>query len=254
MKKRNSIVLSVVGIVVLVIAFYQTPIMDGARGIAWSAWVHGVARVFGIGGIDSNPGVISSMQELRLENIRLRAELKNYGHIREQLGSPSFDNMRAIPAEVISRPIDTQHASFVINKGVDDGATAGAPVIVQGSVLVGFIRELSGKTSVVETLLHPAVNITVETIKTDDETPIARGSLRSRYRTMMYMTTVPRDAPLDVGNDVVSASKGAEIPYGMIIGTVADVRDPENEAYQEAKLKVPYDLDSVDSVMIMVVE
>ncbi|MEK7500363.1 MAG: rod shape-determining protein MreC, partial [Patescibacteria group bacterium] len=157
-----------------------------------------------------------------------------------------------IPAAIVSRPLDTLSSQYIINKGISDGVTEGAPVVIMGSVLIGFTKELSTHSSVVETLYSRSTSVTVETVAKDDESPSMRGLLQSKFQTSLEMNTIPRDAKIAVGQQVVTSNKESNIPFGMVIGSIASLIKPENAAYQIAEIDVPYLIDSLDAVVVLV--
>lgn len=251
MKKRNVIALGILTTILLGLGFFATPLMRHARNITWDAWVVFNARFFGVNGIEISDSALDTLAKKTMENIRLRAELGDYRRLKMQLGAPAFDSLRRVPAQVVARPIDTLTSSYVINKGIADGVSSEAPVLVQGSVLIGFTKELSQHSATVQTLFHPSTSVTVETIPKGEE-KVARGLLKSHYQTSLSMETIQRDSPIAVGQKIVTTNKNIQLPYGMIIGTVASLSSPENEAYQTAVLDVPYDSDAIDAVTVLV--
>ncbi len=251
MKKRNVIALSLLAGILLVLGFLTTPLMRHARNTVWDSWVMITARIFGIDGISISDSALDTLAKITMENIRLKAELSDYQRLKTQLGSSTFDSLQTIPAQVVARPIDTLTSSYIINKGIAEGISNGAPVLVQGSVLIGFIQNLSEHSATVQTLFYPSTSITVETIPKNEE-KAARGILKSRYQTSLFMETIPRDALVYVGQHIVTTSKGNYLPYGMLIGSVVSLSNPENEAYQSAVLEVPYDSNAIDAVTVLV--
>ncbi len=250
MKKRSIIALTIFGVILLALGFFATPLVRHARARAWDSWVVITAYLFGIDGISISDSALDTLEKTSMENIRLRAELTDYTRLKAQLGSPVFDSLSTIPAQVISRPIDTLTSSYVINKGIADGVLTGAPVLVNGSVLIGFTKELSKHSAVVQTLFHPSTLVTAETVPKEDGLA-ARGLLKSHYQTSLSLGTVPRDAPIAIGQDIVTTNKGQGMPYGMIIGKVVSLQSQENEAYQSAVIDVPYNSDAIDAVIIL---
>lgn len=250
MKKRNVIALSLLALVLLSLGFFATPLMQHVRQRAWDAWVLTTARIFGIRDAFISDRELSTLVATEMENIRLKAELGDYRRIKSQLGAPAFDSLRSIPAQVIARPIDTLTSSYIINKGIADGISIDAPVLIHGSVLIGFTKELSQHSAVVYTLFHPSTSLTVETVPTSDE-KVARGLLKTQYQTSLSMETIPRDVPIHLGQDIVTTSKGEQLPYGMVVGKVQSLLNPEHEAYQSAMIDVPYDSDAIDAVIVL---
>ncbi len=252
MKKRNVAALTILGTILLGFGFLATPLMRHVRAQAWDAWVYANAKVFRIDNISVSDSDLTAITKLTNDTLRLNAELREYRRLKDQLGMPAFDDRKKIPVAIISRPSDATSSRYVINKGVADGIVQGAPVVIQGSVLIGFTKELSQHASVVETLFSPNTSVTVETIAPDDSTPSARGLLESKFQTSLYMHTVPRDVPLSEGQQVITSNKDAAIPFGMIIGNIATIHNSENEAYQSAVIDVPYDLNSLDAAVVLV--
>jgi rod shape-determining protein MreC len=251
MKKHSIIALLVLGLVVLGFGFFATPLMKNVRASAWNVLVITTARVFGIQKIDISDSDIDTIQKLTKDNARLTAELSDYRRLQEQLGTPAFDSMKKIPAAIISRPIDALNSQYIINKGIADGVPEGAPVVVMGSVVIGFTKGLSSHSSTVETLFSRDTSVTVETVSKDEGSPSARGLLQSKFQTSLEMNTIPRDASVAVGQSVVTSHKETTIPYGMIVGTIASLEKPENAAYQSAVVDVPYTIDALDAVVVL---
>src|SRR3989344_697316 len=252
MKKRTVGALLALGTIILVLGFFATPLMQHARGYTWDIFVGITARVLGIERISISDAEIDIIKKLSHDNIRLTSELEDYRKLKNQLGTPAFDSMKKIPAAIISRPLDTLTSEYIINKGIADGVPEGAPVVVMGSVLVGFTRGLSAHASTVETLFAKNTSVTVETVSKDEESRSARGLLESRFQTSLEMNTIPRDITLTTGQSVVTSNKEPAVPYGMVIGTISSFEKQENEAYQHAVIEVPYRIDALDAVVVLV--
>lgn len=225
--------------------------MQHVRFFVWDRVVLGVGTAFGIKDVRPPDGVLLQAATLRAQNTRLSAELRDYRTLRLQLGTPSVDSLQAIGAGVLARPIDTFQNEFVLTKGVRDGVVMGSPVVVHGSILVGFITEVSEHTSVLRLLTHPAVVISAEAISPDEGMLPGRGLLRGDRFTAAMLTTVPRDIVLAADSAVVTTAT-EQIPYGLIVGTIQEVINKENEPYQSANVSLPYDATRLRAVYILV--
>jgi rod shape-determining protein MreC len=230
-------------------ALLQAPVFTYFRHQAWDIWVAQVASFFRIGMLSVPSDVQKQLETLRAENVRLAAETADYRHLRQQLGSPAFSDFRAIPAEIVGRPIDTFHAQVILNRGTHDGVTLGAPVIVNGSVLVGFITDLSEQTATVQLLVHPDAILAAEAV--DPERP-GRGLVQGRFFTAAILKTVPRDISLHERQPVVTQAKAGILPYGLLIGYIQNIILEEHEPYQTARLALPYRLDTLRAVHVLV--
>ncbi len=252
MSRRSIVAIATLLLFVIFILFLQTPLMSAARSKTWDVFTATVAKTFRIRGFQIDQSALDHIEQLRAENARLKAEVRQSRITSEQLGTPKVENMHAVPAAVVSRPLDTLKSQYVISKGIQDGITVGSPVVIQGSILVGFIQTVNENSAVIQTLYHPSTHLTVETVPEDSEKPVARGLLQSRYYTSLHITTIPRDVEIKEGEPIVTSIKEANLPQGMLIGTIESIWNPEHEAYQEARILMPYDIDQIDAVYVLV--
>lgn len=252
MRQRSWIAISVLGVSLLALGLLQTPLLHTWRGLAWDAWVRTIGSWFDIGPLKFENNVNSQLQKLRAENVRLRAQLLDYQRLRQQLGTPSFESFRTIPAAVVGRPLDIFHTHFTLNQGAQEGVITQAPVVSQGSILVGFISQLHDHSSVLELLLQPGPGLAVEIIDPQTQTSVGRGLLQGRHFSSLLLTTVPRDVQLAAGQTVITLAKEAMVPHGLTIGTLKEITTSQNEAYQEAALELPYDPNTLDAVTVIV--
>jgi rod shape-determining protein MreC len=251
MKKGNRIAFGVLAVVVIALGVSFTPVMTHIRNRAWDIVVQSVTSIFHIKNTSSSQSLDDKLKQLTLDNIRLHSELNDYARLRDHLKAPAFDSMNSIPAHVISRPIDTLQSEYIINKGLSEGISEGNAVVVHGSALIGFISQVSLHSAVIQTVFHPKTSITAETVVTDSGKDPARGLITSVFQTSLKMGTIPRDATISTGQNVVTTSNGNLIPYGIVIGTVSVVSKPENEAYQQAVIQLPYNPDTVEAVTVL---
>lgn len=247
MQRRNQIALAVLIVILVGLLSLQTPILRGARSAAWQGWIAVITSLVPVGRLAIDNDVTTQLETLTSENVRLQAELKDYQQLREQLGSPAFASYRVIGAEVAARPLDAFGVSFVINRGAKEGVTLQAPVVVYGSTLIGFVSELYEHSAQVTLLLHPSTNLSVEMV--NESNP--KGLLIGRQYTSLAVTTIPRDATINSGDEVVTVAR-ENVPVGLRVGRIGTTLREENQAYQEAVLILPYDPGKLRAVHVIV--
>lgn len=251
MKRRASLALTTLAVFVLVLLFYQTPLMHGARDATWHFIVAKTATFFHVGPITLEESVLDQIQQLRAQNTRLSYELSDYNRLKKELGVPSFNDYKSVSAAVLGRPIDTFQTEYVLSKGVAEGITLRAPVVIEGSILIGFISDVSQHTSIVRLLIHPTTNLTVEIMAGQEEgNPPIRGLLIGHQYISLLVTTIPRDTELKNNLPIVTVG-GTDLPGGLTVGGVGLVTNKENEPYQQAEVILPYDPDSLQGVTIL---
>lgn len=231
---------------------FQTPLVPAARGWVWDVWVNSIGRITGVGTLRLDQDVLGQLQKLQSENARLTTQLRRFERLERQLGSSNFADFRQIPATVSARPIDTFASQYVVNKGTGDGVTAGAPVTVYGSTLVGFVTELSARSSLVTLLVNPIHALPAEVLGEEAQTAPVRGLAQGSHFTSVLLTTVPRDQKVAAGMRIVTVSQEQKVPGGLAIGSVAEVLSSERDAYQSATIALPYDPGGLEAVSILV--
>ena len=251
MTRRSVVILSFLGLLIVGGAALQTPLLRQTRNWAWTGWVSTVARLLHI---ELEEPDQQRLEKLISENIRLHSELKDYTILKQNLGSPSFEGFKAIPAAFIARPIDTFHSEFIISRGAHEGITLMAPVVIQGSTLIGFVSELNDHTAIVRLLTHPSTTLAADVIDPTlsvDEISTS-GLVQGKSYTSLFLTTIPRDKPLHEESRVITQAKPGELPAGLFVGTVKTIRDQKEGAYKEAILDVPYSSGEIRAVNVLV--
>lgn len=248
MTRRSWIAVGALVVVVTLLAALTTPLLSAARARVWQAWVGVVARAGGPRLLVPEQAVVDQLAALRAENIRLKAELADYAALRSAVGSMTFEGLRTIGATVAGEPLDVFHTDIVLNKGSRDGVTLGAPVVINESVLIGYVTELTDRTAVCRLLLHPNTNLRATIPEAETE---VTGLLRGVRYTSLALTTIPRDVTIKTGQAITTVSQN-QTPAGLHLGTIEDVQLEENEAYQTATVLLPYVPDEITTVTILV--
>ncbi len=151
-----------------------------------------------------------------------------------------------VAAPVFALGIGPYRHDLKLALGASSGIAAGASVVLPGDavnpVLVGRVRDVSGSSATVETISSPEWKSAVR-IGTSSVDALLVGGLNPT------LTLIPRGAPLAEGDAVVSVD--AAFPYGLVVGTVTDVRDAADGVLREATLSTPYTLSGLRAVDVM---
>jgi rod shape-determining protein MreC len=246
MKKRNWYSLGPFLGLMAVLLILQTPVLGYTRGRIWDAWTRTVGWWFDVGVLEPLPDIMQQLNTLQLENVRLRAELLDYQDLREKLGMMDFNNWRELAAIVRAQPLDVFQTRYIINKGAYDGVVLGSPAVMYNSVLVGYITQLNEYSAVLELLTSPQTNIPARLLGNEKGV----GLIKGRAHTVVELATIPRDASIGIGEEVVTV--GDEMtPPGLVIGRVLTVEDEENQPYRKARLQLPYDANNLRAVALL---
>lgn len=174
------------------------------------------------------------------ENIRLQ-EMLNYKHAAVQ-----FDLM---PAKVIGRESSTWTSVISINRGSSDGIKTNMPVVTEKG-LVGVITDVSPVASRVQLLLDS--RFSVGTLVQRPESRVA-GIVQGNPSDAMLpqMINIPRNSDIIVGDTIVTSGFGGVFPKGLMVGSVATVKNDNGGLLEIAYINTAVDFQKLEDVMII---
>ncbi len=159
---------------------------------------------------------LAEMPEIRRQNAELR----------QLLSLAPLPRWRALAAEVIARDPMLWEQGFSINKGLADGVRPGA-LVLAGSYVVGRVCENSRHSSRVATLLSPECRLSL-TLAGSDIAGISRGRGRqSRAPAFFVLDFLPKDLPVQAGQQLLTTGLGGWGPAGLPAGVVVPTEQGE---------------------------
>jgi len=174
------------------------------------------------------------IHEIRAENLRLRGLL-------ELKVPPSYS---MVAAEVIARsPVDGSH-TLTIDKGTRDGVDVNRPVMGTRG-LIGRIYAVSSASSKVLLITDPRSSVAIR-FQDSREEAIMDGA--DKLCTLKY---VHKDAPIKVGERVVTSGLDDLYPKGMPVGSVLNVEKLEHGIFQNVDLTPFEDFHHMEEVFIV---
>ena len=178
------------------------------------------------------------METLRQENEDLKAQL---GFVERQ----SFQH---VTGRIILRSGNPVQATFIIDRGSDDGVILGAPITVEDGVLVGKVIDVGRVTSVVLSLTDPRSHIASSILTSSRTLGIVEGTGGS----LLTLRFIPQDEAVAINDLVVTSGLEENIPPGLIIGVVNRVTSDRSAPFQEASVE-PITEDSGSSIVSVLV-
>ncbi len=170
------------------------------------------------------------------ENEILRAGLQS---AKINLVVPSLENK--ISAKVFSVYPFNNKNSIVLGAGQKDGVKKYAVVSWGENILIGQVSEVSDKWSSAKTVFDPDWQFPVRIGEKEIDGLLQGGSVPR-------IALISKDKEISSGDLVYSA--GADLPYGIKIGEVGEIREKQSEVFKEAILKFPYNLNDLRNVQI----
>jgi rod shape-determining protein MreC len=189
--------------------------------------------------LDSLTAENAKLQELQRENDNLRSMLKFQSERPE---------IKAVVADVIGGDPTSTMEILTINKGTNDGITAGEAVVSPGGILVGQTHEVKATRATVLLITDISSSVAVATQKT-----LVPGVLQGRWQKQgrLLMQHIPRDEKVENGDILLTTGVGGTFPKGLIAGQVYNVRQSDVATEKEAEAYPLVELDSLEHVLVI---
>jgi len=264
MLRRGSLLrtLAVVSLVVLILMAlhflgWLRPIESGVTYVFEPVvrGVHSVGQRIGnafslIGGIanldDENKSLAKQLAVSQAEVARLKDQQAELADLRERLNAPLDQEIKTEVAAVIGHDAITGTKRLIINRGSRDGLQENMAVLSSGGVLIGRINKvLAGQAEIL--LLTDDRSAIPSRIAESRATGITHGELGLGLK----MTDIPQQDTVNPGDLVVSSGLGAEMPKGLVIGSVESIDSTANALFQVAHVRPLSEINQLEFVHVV---
>lgn len=210
--------------------------------------------------VQETVGFIGSISSLRSENARLikennvltaeiaglKAEKEENKHLREQLDLVPKGESELEASFVIGQDPQKTGSWIVIDKGSSDQIETGMPVIISNNILVGKVSEVYAHSAKINLLTDSASAINALDLETS-----AKGIIAGEYGLGVMMGMVAQTDVLNEGDTIVTSGLGGNMPKGLLIGTVQEVKNSADKLFQEALISPRVKYSKLDVVFVV---
>lgn len=193
-----------------------------------------------------NEDLAAENQRLVAQNANLKDAQKENETLREQLKLLPRTKFDLISAYITKQDPYGTGNWIEINRGTSDGVEADMPVIVSDGILVGKIGDVYPNSSQVLLLTNPQSLINAYDVETG-----AKGIARGEYGLGIILDMVLDSDSLQVGNNVMTSDIGKNIPAGLLVGTVQEIRNSPDKLFQQAIINSPVKISSLQYVFVV---
>jgi rod shape-determining protein MreC len=152
-----------------------------------------------------------------------------------------------VPAKVISNSINLRNNTLTIDRGAAQGITPRMGVIgPQG--LAGIVRNVSDHYATVVSLLHSDIQISAAIQNKGYFGTLVWNEPDPRY---MNLGAIPKHAPVEPGDTVITSGFSGIFPGGIAIGTVASVNRDPGDNFHRIKVRLSGNLSNVGHVYVV---
>lgn len=176
------------------------------------------------------------LQEAGVENRQLRSLLE---FVRDNPGR------EYLPATVIAHDPNNLVRSVVVDRGSDHGIQPGAVVVTEKGLL--------GKVTQVTPRAAKVLQVTDASSVVNGVTQRGRvqGVVAGRPDGSLAMNYVQKDADIRTGDQVLSSGLGGGFPRGLLIGTVDQVRNNDQQPFQDVRVAPAVRAGVLEAVLVI---
>lgn len=246
---------SLIVLILLTISGVFQPLSDLARAVSLPVvrTVTGATEYF-VGSVDKKTAQERRIDELetRLQNtqvdyVRLKAleeENKNLRAQAEFLEDSGYDN---VGARVISREIQDQQATIMIDRGKQDHVELGQAVITDEGLFIGKIDQIHEHVSVVRLLTDVDSRVSAKLIDRSELVGIIEG----KGNGAAVLTFIPNNAGVATDDIIVTAGTESRVPPNLVIGVINALEGEETDPFLNASIEPYVLLDRLQYVSIL---
>jgi rod shape-determining protein MreC len=188
----------------------------------------------------------ATVDRLMIENVQLREAEIERAELREQLqfklANPTYD---LLAAEVIGHdPINLLHY-IIIDRGAEDGLSAGMPVVTARG-LVGRIAVAYPQAARVMLLTDPSSSVNAQIQRTR-----ATGVVQGQAPRDLVMRFVEQSEDVETGDIVLTSGLGGNFPKRLVIGQVTSVQRNDVEMFQQIRVRSAVQFDRIETVLVV---
>lgn len=187
------------------------------------------------------------LQELLIENTRLRTALEEAQLLKEQIAFLQENHYRFVHARITSVTTENISPTVIVNAGGRVGVIAGLPVVVSDGVFVGIVTDVKDESSEVRLITNLDSRVSA-VVQNAVQSP---GIVRGEHNLSLVMDFIPQLDQIAITDSVFTNGADAYIPQGLLIGQIQDIHAEPGSLFQQASLKPFFQQNEITIVSIL---
>ncbi|MCL2300774.1 MAG: rod shape-determining protein MreC [Firmicutes bacterium] len=206
----------------------------------------------------SSAALQEELDKLRAENDSLRERLVGYDDAIKKLSTyekflelkKENPNFKFAEASIILIDPASQFGTFTLGRGSISGIKVQDPVLY-GKYLVGVVSKVDLTSCVVETILNPHVSVAIYETATG-EIGTENTTMQLGEQGLCAVTQLPRTTAIIPGAIICTSGRGGVYPKDLIVGTVTDVVDDDQNVSAIAIVQPAADFAALRDVFVLI--
>lgn len=176
--------------------------------------------------------------EVGEENKKLEAILK----------FSAVSGFKNVAAKIIAKETAADGGDLIIDRGSLDGLRSGLAVVSEEGIMVGKIVEVKDSSARICLTISSNCQLAGMVQNQNSTQGITDGDLGLTIK----MNYIPQLEKVAAGDIIITSGLGDNVPRGLVIGRITQVRNGSNEVWQEATIEPPLNFDGLTVVSVII--
>ena len=200
---------------------------------------------------EENRQLQESVDLLQAELARLRQQARDDAELVAAANfAAAYPEFELISANVVARDGSALHELLQIDRGSASGLAVGMAVISTGG-LVGRVVDVVQDSARVLPINSPDSSVAVSV---QGQTEDVVGSVQGTGTALLEMDNVLLGDKITPGHFVVTSGLGSQIPRGILVGQIVEVRDRADIITRSADVRPAVNNDELKQVLVVLAE
>lgn len=201
--------------------------------------------------LDENAQLKEQIATLTEQNTLLQQDKFELNHLRELYElDQQYDVYPKIGARIIGRDTGNWYATFLLDKGSEDGLDVDMNVIAGGG-LVGRITSVGPNWSKVTSIINDNQNVSGKVLSTDDHL-IVSGDLRLMAdNCISFSQLMDSQGKVVEGDKIVTSNISDKYLPGILIGYISVIETDTNKLTKSGQLVPAVDFEHLKEVLVI---
>lgn len=201
--------------------------------------------------LEENEELKRQVDELTTENTLLSQDRYELITLRELYDLDNeYSSYEMTGARVISRDAGNWYATFIVNKGSEDGIEIDMNVMADGG-LVGRVTATGSHWAKVKSIIEDDSNVSAQILSTED-TLVVSGDLEMYADgKILFGQLIDKNNEVGIGDKIVTSNISDKYLPGILIGYVDTVNPDSNNLTKSGTMTPAVDFEHITDVLII---
>jgi len=184
-------------------------------------------------------------RQLISANLKISELEKENQFLRKELGVVQKKNFQVSLARIFHQQFDGQFQTAMIDIGTEDGIAVGMPVIFDGEVLYGIVKEVYSHSSLVYLISDPRIVLSVKIVESE-----IMGRSRGILSNGVSLELITNQEEVKIGDLAITSGLDG-LPSALVVGTIRKAEADRGGLFQKIEIDPQFKSLLIDRVFVL---